>query len=89
MCQSTHVLASPRKRIFLRSQRFINPTQAVEAELADSSGIAIRASVGLMARRVGRLHNLGFIPKDYNNYLHTRRTEEMKSGDTGGLLEYL
>ena len=42
----------------------LNPTQAVEAELADSSGIAPRASVGLMARRVGGLHNLGFIPKD-------------------------
>ncbi|XP_075674787.1 protein FAR1-RELATED SEQUENCE 5-like [Castanea sativa] len=87
--EHTHVLASPRKRIFLRSQRSINPAQAVEAELADSSGIAPRASVGLMARRVGGLDNLGFIPEDYNNYLRTKRTEEMKSGDTRGLLEYL
>ena len=89
MCQSTHVLASPRKCIFLRSQRSINPAQAVEAELADSSGIAPRASVGLMARRVGGLDNLGFIPEDYNNYLRTRRTAEIKSGDRGGLFEYL
>ncbi|XP_075648610.1 protein FAR1-RELATED SEQUENCE 5-like [Castanea sativa] len=87
--EHTHVLASPRKRIFLRSQRSINPAQAVEAELADSSGIAPKASVGLMARRVGGLDNLGFIPEDYNNYLCTKRTEEMKSRDTGGLLEYL
>ena len=72
MCQSTHVLASPQKRIFLRSQRSINPAQAVEAELADSFGIAPRASVGLMARRVGGLDNLGFISKDYDNYLRTR-----------------
>ena len=42
-----------------------------------------------MAQRVGGLDNLGFIPEDYNNYLCTRRTEEMKNGDTGGLLEYL
>ena len=47
--EHTHVLASPRKHIFLRSQRSINPAQAIEAELADSSGIAPRASVGLMA----------------------------------------
>ncbi|KAK4597711.1 hypothetical protein RGQ29_015290 [Quercus rubra] len=72
-----HVLASHRKRIFLRSQRSINPAQAVEAELADSFGIAPRASIGLMARR------------DYNNNLCTKRTYEMKSRDTRGLLEYL
>ena len=87
--EHTHVLTSPRKRIFLRSQRSINPAQAVEAELADSSGIAPRASIGLMARRVGQLENLGFIPEDYNNNLCTRRTYEMKSRDTRGLLEYL
>ena len=42
-----------------------------------------------MAKRVGGLDNLGFIPEDYNNYLRTSRTDEMKSRDTGGLLEYL
>ena len=82
MSEHTHVLASPRKCIFLRSQRSINLAQAVEAKLADSSRIAPRASVGLMTRRVGGLDNLGFIPEDYNNYLRTRRTEKMKSGDT-------
>ena len=87
--EHTHVLSSPRKHIFLRSQRSINPAQAIEAELADSSGIAPRASVGLMAWRVGGLDNFGFVPEDYNNYLRTRWTEEMKSRDKGGLLEYL
>ena len=87
--EHTHVLASPCKCIFLRSQRSINSAQAVEAKLADSFEIAPRASVGLMARRVGGSDNLGFIPEDYNNYLRTRQTEEMKSEDTGGLLEYL
>ena len=67
MCQSIHVLAFPRKRMFLRSQRSINPAQAIEAKLVDSSGIAPRASVGLMAQRVGGLNNLGFILEDYNN----------------------
>ena len=75
--------------MFLRSQRSINPAQAIEAKLVDSSGIAPRASVGLMARRIGGLGDLGFILEDYNNYLCTRRAEEMKRGDIGGLLEYL
>ena len=70
--EHTYVLASSRKCIFLRSQRSINLAQAIKAELADSSGIAPRASVGLMARRVGGLDNLGFIPENYNNYLRTR-----------------
>ena len=42
-----------------------------------------------MAKIVGGLDNLGFILKNYNNYLRTRQTDEMKSGDTRGLLEYL
>ena len=42
-----------------------------------------------MAKRVGGLDNLSFILEDYNNYLRTSRTDEMKSEDTGGLLEYL
>ena len=70
--EHTHVLTSPRKRIFLRSQRSINLAQAIEAKLVDSSGIAPRASVGLMARRVGGLDNRGFILEDYNSYLRTR-----------------
>ena len=89
MSEHTQFLAPPHKRIFLRSQWSINLAQAVEAELADSSGIAPRASVGLMARRLGGLDNLGFIPEDYNNYLRSRRIDEMKSGDTRGLLEYI
>ena len=70
--EDTHVLASPCKHIFLRSQRSINPTQAIEVELADSSRIAPRASVELLAKIIGGLDNLGFIPENYNNYLHTR-----------------
>ena len=89
VAKHTLVLASPSKRIFLRSQKTITPAQAVEAELTNSSGIAPKASTGLMARRVGGIDNLGFIPKDYNNYLCTRQTKDMKIGDTGGLLEYL
>ena len=42
-----------------------------------------------MAKRVGGLDNLSFILEDYNNYLRTRQTDEMKSRDAGDLLEYL
>ena len=83
-----HVLTS-RKRMFLKSQRTIALAQAIEAELMDSSGVAPKATIGLMARMVGRIDNLSFIPKNYNNYLHIRPIEDMKIGDTSGLHEYL
>ena len=67
----------------------INTAQAIEAELVANSRIAPKASVGLMARRVGRIEHLGFILEDYNNYLGTRRMEQMKIEDTRCVLEYL
>ncbi|KAK9020446.1 hypothetical protein V6N11_010470 [Hibiscus sabdariffa] len=73
--------------MFLRSQRKINPAQVAELEIADRSGLAPKESVGFLARKVGGIENLGFIPEDYSNYLHTKRTIEMKVGDTGGILE--
>ncbi|KAL4318319.1 hypothetical protein GQ457_18G011190 [Hibiscus cannabinus] len=85
----THALVSPSKRIFLRSHRKINLAQAAELEIADRSGLAPKESVEFLARKVGGIENLGFIPEDYNNYLRTKRTETMKIGDTGGVLEYL
>ena len=42
-----------------------------------------------MAKSVDGLDNLGFILEDYNKDLRTRQTYEVKSGDTGGLLEFL
>ncbi|OMO93847.1 hypothetical protein COLO4_16646 [Corchorus olitorius] len=87
--EHSHALASPHKRMFLRSQRTINPAQAAELDIADQSGIAPKESVGFLARKAGGVENLGFIPRDYNNYLRSKRTERMKVGDTGGVLEYL
>lgn len=75
--------------MFLGSQKAINLPQAVELEIADCFRIAPKESVGFLARKVGGLENLGFISEDYNNYLRSRRTEAMKVGDTGGVLEYL
>ncbi|KAK8538870.1 hypothetical protein V6N12_034577 [Hibiscus sabdariffa] len=57
----THALASPSKCMFLRSQRTINLAQAVELEITDRSGLAPKESVGLLARKVGGVENLGFI----------------------------
>ncbi|GMI85222.1 FAR1-related sequence 5 [Hibiscus trionum] len=70
----THALASPSKRMFLRSHRRINLAQAAKLEIADRSGLAPKESVEFLARKVGGIENLDFIPEDYSNYLRTRRT---------------
>lgn len=43
----------------------------------------------LLTRQAGGRENVGFIRDDYKNYLRTKRTIQMKFGDTGGVLEYL
>ncbi|XP_016652765.1 PREDICTED: protein FAR1-RELATED SEQUENCE 5-like [Prunus mume] len=87
--EHTHVTSSPCKTHFFRSHRNMSLAQIVEADMADSSGIAPKATLELLSRQAGGRQNLGFIPVDYKNYLRSKRTREMRVGDTGGLLEYL
>ncbi|KAK4397239.1 protein FAR1-RELATED SEQUENCE 5 [Sesamum angolense] len=68
------------------------PTVLLNTPKADdisSSGIAPKAGYYLMSKQVGGRENVGFIFEDYKNYLRSKRTMEMKIGDTGGVLEYL
>ena len=74
----THVTSSPNKSHLHRSHRKLTPTQSAEIDLADSYGIAPKASCDMMARGVGGRENLGFIPWDRRNYLRTRRTTQMR-----------
>ncbi|KAG8367782.1 hypothetical protein BUALT_Bualt16G0108500 [Buddleja alternifolia] len=84
-----HDLVSPTKTHFLRSHRRVTAALALQADDLDSSGIAPRAGFALMAKQVGGREKVGFIFEDYKNYLRSKRTVEMKIGDTGGVLEYL
>ncbi|WCJ38214.1 FAR1-related sequence 5 [Euphorbia peplus] len=57
--------------------------------MADDSGLNPKETLELLTRQAGGHENLGFIPEDYKNYLSSKRTREMKLGDTCGVLEYL
>ncbi|XP_020238849.1 protein FAR1-RELATED SEQUENCE 5 [Cajanus cajan] len=89
IAEHAHETTTPSKSHLLRSQRKMTIPQVAEVHLADDSGITPKASCELLARRAGGRENLGFIPEDYRNYLRSKRTMQMKSGDTGGVLEYL
>ncbi|KAH6837778.1 hypothetical protein C2S53_007598 [Perilla frutescens var. hirtella] len=84
-----HVLASPNKTFLLRSHRNINTLQASQVDIIESSGIAPKAGYTLMSKQMGDRKNVGFILEDYRNYLRSKRTMQTKTGETGGVLEYL
>ncbi|KAI5356047.1 hypothetical protein L3X38_008942 [Prunus dulcis] len=86
--EHNHVTTSPSKTHLFRSHRKITLAQIAEVDMADSSGIAPKAALEFLSRQAGGRESLGFIPDDYKNYLHSKRTREMKLGDTGGVLEH-
>lgn len=85
----THVTSSPSKTHLFRSHRKMSAINIAQAEMTDRSGINPKETVEFMSRQAGGREHLGFIPLDYKNYLRTKQTREMKTGDTGGVLEYL
>ncbi|XP_024200378.1 protein FAR1-RELATED SEQUENCE 5-like [Rosa chinensis] len=84
-----HVTSTPSKTHLFRSHRKISLAQIVQADMAYDSGINPKETLELLSRQAGGCEHLGFIPEDYRNYLCSKRTREMKSRDTGGVLEYL
>ncbi|BBN69248.1 hypothetical protein Prudu_843S001100 [Prunus dulcis] len=83
--EHNHVTTSPSKTHLFRSHRKITLAQIAEVDMADSSGIAPKAALEFLSRQAGGRESLGFIPDDYKNYLHSKRTREMKLGDTGDI----
>ncbi|XP_061999146.1 protein FAR1-RELATED SEQUENCE 2-like [Rosa rugosa] len=85
----THVTSTPSKTHLFRSHGKISLAQIVQADMAYDSGINPKKTLELLSRQAGGREHLGFIPEDYRNYLRSKQTREMKSGDTGGVLEYV
>ncbi|XP_042401101.1 protein FAR1-RELATED SEQUENCE 5-like [Zingiber officinale] len=87
--EHNHYLSSSNKTHLYRCHRNISSSAAMQIEMASEVGIPPKASHDLMMRQTGGRENLGFIPEDYKNYLRSKRTRNMRVGDTGGVLEYL
>ncbi|XP_060964927.1 protein FAR1-RELATED SEQUENCE 5-like [Cannabis sativa] len=71
--QHTHVTSSPNMSHLHRSQRRITPAQASEIEMAENSGIAPKASMELMIRRIGPQTSVctsssGFVALDSDSF---------------------
>ncbi|XP_026385057.1 protein FAR1-RELATED SEQUENCE 9-like [Papaver somniferum] len=51
--------------------------------MADASGISPKETMEFLSRQSGGRQNVGIIPMDYKNYLRSKRTRRMETGDTG------
>ncbi|XP_042380345.1 protein FAR1-RELATED SEQUENCE 5-like [Zingiber officinale] len=87
--EHNHYLSSPNKTHLYKCHRNISSSVAIQIEMTSDVGIPPKASHDLMVKQVGGRENLGFIPEDYKNYLRSKRTRNMRVGDTGGVLEFL
>ena len=55
----------------LKENRELSISQKQHAD--DMSGISAKATVEMMSREVGGQENLGFLKKDYQNYIYRER----------------
>ncbi|KAK2660888.1 hypothetical protein Ddye_007421 [Dipteronia dyeriana] len=83
-----HDLVRTPMKHMLKINRWMSKAQKIHADDADKSGIPIKAIVELMGREVSGRENLGFLDKDYQNYIHKKRNLNMEKGDVGAILQY-
>ncbi|KAM1613025.1 hypothetical protein ACFX14_001621 [Malus domestica] len=81
------LIATPMKHM-LKINRSMSEAQKAHANDAENVGLPIKATVDLMSIEVGGRDNLGFLDKDYRNYIHSKRKTKMKKGDVGVILQY-
>ena len=67
-----HPLHIPECVHLMPSQRKIEKAQAIEAELAEASGIRLKSSYELAFRQSGGKENLGYTRLDLKNHLRTK-----------------
>ncbi|XP_010263150.1 PREDICTED: protein FAR1-RELATED SEQUENCE 5-like isoform X2 [Nelumbo nucifera] len=83
-----HIIAAPRKAHTLRSRRINSEAQVKQAKMANDLGLALKASMELIAKEAGAHENVESTSTDLKNYLHSCRTGNMEKGEAGAILQY-
>ncbi|KAF7839313.1 protein FAR1-RELATED SEQUENCE 5-like isoform X2 [Senna tora] len=86
--QHNHILATPRSRHKLPSQRKVSAARANQIELAKDSGIRQKLIFEFLSRQVRGRENVGCTLKDVSNHLTSKRMTEMEEGEAYTLLHY-
>ncbi|XP_047978703.1 protein FAR1-RELATED SEQUENCE 5-like [Salvia hispanica] len=87
--EHNHELCGPEKSYMFRCFRQMSDVQQTQVDVAQSCGWPSKKIIDVMAKEVGGIQHLGFTHIDLKNYLRTKRTLEIKQGDSGGVLQYL
>ncbi|KAJ0235483.1 MULE transposase domain-containing protein [Hirschfeldia incana] len=82
-----HVLVRTPMKHLLKGNRAVTVSQKQHADDAEMSGISAKSIVEMMTMEVGGRENLGFLEKDYRNYIYRKRMSTMVQGDAGAVLE--
>ncbi|XP_042019642.1 protein FAR1-RELATED SEQUENCE 5-like [Salvia splendens] len=86
--EHNHDLCDPEKSYMFRCFRQMSNVQQTQVDVAQSCGPP-KKTRDVMAKESGGIQHLGFTHIDLKNYLRTKRTLEIKQGDSGGVLQYL
>ncbi|XP_047961522.1 protein FAR1-RELATED SEQUENCE 5-like [Salvia hispanica] len=87
--EHNHELCDPEKSYMFRCFRQMSDVQQTQVDVAQSCGLPPKKIIDVMAKEVGGIQHPGFTHIDLKNYLRTKRTLEIKQGDSGGVLQYL
>jgi len=81
-----HELQLPQCIHMLPTHRKVSQAQAIQINMADDSGITLKASCELLGRQARGRTNLSFIKQDHKNYLRSKRMKSLQYGEAGSLL---
>ncbi|XP_028109693.1 protein FAR1-RELATED SEQUENCE 5-like [Camellia sinensis] len=83
-----HPLHLPQCTHLMPSQRKVCDAQGINIDIADESGISLKASHDLISAIAGGKKFVGFTREDQKTYLRAKRQRNLQYGEAGSLLRY-
>ncbi|XP_028067917.1 protein FAR1-RELATED SEQUENCE 5-like [Camellia sinensis] len=83
-----HHLHFPQCTHLIPSQRKLCQAQALKVDIANDTGISLKASHDLISALAGGKENLRFTREDQKSYLRGKRQRNLQYGEAGSLLRY-
>ena len=83
-----HPLHLPQCTHLIPSQKKLCQAQALNVDIADDTGISLKASHDLISALTGGKANLGFTREDQKSYLRGKRQRNKQNGKAWSLLRY-
>lgn len=75
-------------KYMLKINRNMLKAKKLHGKDANKLGISIKATFELMGIELGGQEHLGFLEKDYRNYIHRKRKAAMEKRDAREILQY-